>query len=96
MNEQKQEQWYTNKDLLQMQQELREELIELRTELRNTTEAVRRYNGLRERIDDTARRLDAHLLTGVGKADVARGIREWGGWIVGLIGVLAALVSRYG
>lgn len=87
--------WYSNKDLLQMVQGLREEFVVLRAELRITTDTIRKYNGLREKIEATERRLAEHLLTGVGQASVARGIREWGGWVVGLIGLLAALASRY-
>jgi hypothetical protein len=88
------EQWYSNKELLEMVQVLREDLITLRSELRTTTEAVRRYNGLRERLDETERKLAAHLLTGEGQATVAKGIREWGGWVVAIISLLIALTRH--
>jgi hypothetical protein len=87
-------QWYTNKELFEMVQELREEVAPLRMELRTTTEAVRRYNSLRERLDETERKLAAHLATGAGQASVARGIREWGGWIVAVISLLVALAGK--
>ncbi|HHW10832.1 MAG TPA: hypothetical protein GXX29_12745 [Firmicutes bacterium] len=86
------EQWFSNKDLLVMMQSLQGELIELRAELRVIADAVRRYNGLRERLEETERKLDAHILTGAGQAGVARGIREWGGWVMAL---LALILSWY-
>lgn len=88
------QQWYTNKDIYEMVQKLQAEVGPLRTELRNTAEAVKRYNGLRERIDETERKLAAHLTTGAGQASVARGIREWGGWLVAIISLLVALTSK--
>jgi len=94
MEDRKSEQWFSNKDLLEMIQDLREELIETRSELRTTTEAVRRYNGLREKIEATERRLAEHLLTGEGQAKAARGIREWGGWVIALISLLIVLADK--
>lgn len=93
MGEQK-EQWFTNKDLYEMFQELKDEVAPLRAELRYTADAVRKYNGLREKIEVTERRLAEHLLMGAGQASAAKGIREWGGWIVALISLAIVLADK--
>lgn len=89
--EQQNTRFYSNREIYEMLQELRTEVIPLREEMRHTTESIRKYNGLRERLDATERKLSDHLMTGVGQATVARGIREWGGWLVAIVSLLIAL-----
>lgn len=86
--------WYSNKDLLEMVQSLRSEFAVLQTELRTTTEAVRRYNSLRERLDEQERKLADHLMAQRGQASFAKGIREWGGWGVAILGLILAFYRR--
>lgn len=83
--------FYSNREIYEMLLDLRTEVIPLREEMRHTTESIRKYNGLRDRLDATERKLAEHLMTGAGQASVARGIREWGGWIVAIISLLIAL-----
>lgn len=72
-------QWYTNKDLYEMIQELRVELAE-------TTRLIREYNGLRRKIDSCEQAL-------AGIAGQSKGSKDMWGYIVGGIGLLMALVS---
>ena len=74
------EQWFSNKDLFLMLQELREELKE-------TREVVNKYNGIRSDLNWCVERLQKHKTTKEARYTLLSGIREWGGWVVA-IGVL--------
>lgn len=45
--------WYDNKELFEMLQSLKNEIIELKTELAQTKVLIRDYNGLREKVNQT-------------------------------------------
>lgn len=79
------DQWYTNRDLFEMVQKLADDTKDLRSELRITREAVRKYNNLRETIDNVAERIDAIEQQAVGRYTVGKAIREWGGWIIAVV-----------
>lgn len=85
------EQWYTNKDLYEMVASLTREMDNLRTDLRSTGEAVKRYNNLREQLNDCLTRVAAIELKAVGRYDTGKAIREWGGWIIGAVSFLLLL-----
>ena len=46
--------WYNNKQLFEMLQQLRTEMLDLRKEMGETRAIIRNYNGLREKVEDTA------------------------------------------
>ena len=46
--------WYDNKELFEMLQQIRLEMLELRKEMAETRAIIRNYNGLREKVEDTA------------------------------------------
>ena len=50
--------WYDNKELFEMLQSLKSEILELKTELTETKTLIRDYNGLREKITQTDTRLN--------------------------------------
>lgn len=50
--------WYDNKDLFEMIQELKAQIGELMIAMERTTANINKYNGLREKLDDVERRLD--------------------------------------
>lgn len=84
------EQWYTNRDLFEMMQQLRSELAETRS-------LVRQYNGLRETVYGVAKRVTALEEQAKGRASVAEGILKWGGWALGIAGIAVSIwvaVSR--
>jgi len=46
--------WYNNKELFEMLQQIRREMLDLRKEMAETRAIIRNYNGLREKVEDTA------------------------------------------
>lgn len=79
------EQWYTNKDLYEM-------IFGLRQELQSTTEAVKRYNNLHARIEESNRTLREVCETvaemraeGQGKNSLSEGLLLYGGWLLALL-----------
>lgn len=79
--------WYTNRDLYEMIQHLKAEIMTLSGELRATQEAIRRYNNLRADLENVMMRVHAIEQQAAGRASVGRAVREWGGWIVAIVGV---------
>ena len=89
------EEWYTNKQLFEMLQGLKDDMAETRVELAATRESVRRYNGLREDLEDVRTRVTAIEQQGVGRARVGSAIREWGSWIMALSSLVVAGVALW-
>lgn len=46
--------WYDNKQLFEMLQQLKQEMVLLSKEMAETRAIIRNYNGLREKVEDTA------------------------------------------
>jgi len=76
--------WYSNKELFEMFQGLKEEL-------KITRDAVKKYNNIRNNLNDVMERLAAIEQRAIGRYGVGKAIREWGGWIVGVLSFLFAL-----
>ena len=77
----KQEDWYNNKELFEMIQELKVQLI-------RTTHAVQEYNDLRETQNSILHKLEGLEETETkseGRGDLWELAREWGGWIIALV-----------
>ncbi len=87
------EQWYTNKDLFEMVQALKDELAETRQELATTRDSIHRYNNLREELTELNQRLTTVEAQAEARAGVGQAIREWGGWLVAMIGIAVSLWS---
>lgn len=81
-------QWYTNRDLFEMMQELRGDLAETRA-------LVRQYNGLREVVGDVSGRVKTLEERAAGRASVAEGILKWGGWALGLAGLAISAWAKF-
>ena len=71
------EQWYSNKEIFEMVQELRDEL-------KTTREIVKKYNGIREDLNWCVLKLQSHNTTKEARYTIIEGFREWGGWLVAL------------
>ena len=80
------EQWYTNKDLYGMVQDLKQDISTLKLELAETTTLIRDYNGLRQKINDCERA----LFENHGKETGGKNV--WG-YIVGAIGIASFVLS---
>lgn len=77
-------QWYTNRDLFEL-------INELKLDLQETRQMIRQYNGLREELADVEKRLSDMESRAKGRNSVGKAIREWGGWVFALITLLVLL-----
>jgi hypothetical protein len=84
--EDKEKEWYSNKDLYEMMVDLSKGLEQTNAELAKTQTMIRDYNGLRERLDKCEQLIFQSAGSGQGRKDM------WG-YVVGGIGLLLALVS---
>jgi len=84
--EQEKQGWYSDREMFEMIQGLTIELTETRT-------TIKKYNGLWEnRVD---RRLTAIEQRSKWRASIFRAIRDWGGWLVGVGGLVIAGITLY-
>jgi len=84
-------QWYSNKDLF-------EEIIELKSDMKETRSMIRKYNGLYDKVAEVKKDtntvkkdVDNIISMQQGKNSVGTAIRNWGGWIFGLASFLVLL-----
>jgi len=83
-------QWYTNKELFEQINNMQQDFQGLRQEMRETRNVIKKYNGLREEMGAIKEKVDRMEAVKAGKSNVGKAIREWGGWIVGILGMIAA------
>lgn len=89
MAEEKEQQWYTNKELYEMLQGLKADLQETRL-------LIKQYNGLRQRIDSCEGLITDLVSQARGRASVGNAIRAWGGWLFAVISLLITLAKTAG
>lgn len=77
------EQWYSNKDLYEMMVNLSKRLEHTNAELEKTQILIRDYNGLREKVNDVAKKIEEICGKGAGGKDM------WGYICAGLMFLLA-------
>lgn len=82
----KDQEWYSNKELYEMMVELSKGLEATNAELAKTQVMIREYNGLRTRIDECERAQRESLGKSAGSKDM------WG-YVIGAIGLISLLVS---
>lgn len=93
--------WYSNKQLFERLGELRDDFVNLRVEMQETRSLIKQYNGLREEIVlvkqenlEIKEQLQAMLNKQSGKQNTTETIRNWGGWIFGLITLLILIYNQ--
>lgn len=93
--------WYSNKELF-------ERISKLSDSLTETNNNIKKYNGLREKIDTVDEKVNAtdqvvstiekkvdHIeMMTEAKSGFGQSIRDWGGWVFGLV-TLLVLLSQY-
>lgn len=79
-------QWYTNKQLFEMLQELQRQMGKLSLEMQKTTTLIRDYNGLREKVNDLEEKIAGILGKTTGGKDM------WG-YVIGALGLAAAIAQ---
>lgn len=90
------DEWFSNKELYEMVQGLKGEMKSMSQELKATREIVSRYNGLRQQIEECARKIMEMENKAAGRSSVGQAIREWGGWLVGIVSLVVALYKVAG
>jgi len=88
------EQWYTNKELFELINELQKDFRDLRSEMRQTREIIKQYNGLRKELGQVRLEIDQMKSKMTGKQMVWEAIRNWGGWLFALITLLILLKNN--
>lgn len=57
----------------------------LKDELKETRSVIKEYNGLRKLVNDLMADMGAIKSAQLERYNVGRTIREWGGWVIGLL-----------
>ncbi|SFP11865.1 hypothetical protein [Salibacterium halotolerans] len=102
----KSNEWYSNKDLYEKFDKaintIRQDNNSLRVELERTRSDIRKYNGLHEKVNKTREDIEKvkRQVNGIqqqaqGRSKTWDGIRLWGGWIVGILGMTAAYLKIF-
>lgn len=81
-------QWYSNKELF-------EKIVELQQEMQETRAIIRRYNNLYEKVYNVQERIKEIEAETEGKKELERSIREWGGWIFGLVTLIILIYTTF-
>ncbi len=89
------EKGYTNKELHKLIMNISRDFTELRTEMKQTRETIRKYNGLREEIGKLQRKIIIMEASGAGKSSTLEIIRNWGGWFFALITLIILLYNTF-
>lgn len=95
MGSEKSTEWYSNKDLFEFFNALQREFDGLKAEMKQTREVIRRYNGLREELEQVKADVRTMQDEARGRATVGRTIREWGGWTVAVLSLVAAYLKLF-
>ena len=75
--------WYSDKELFEMIQSLK-------NDLRDTQEAVRKYNGLLGRLAEVEEAVADMHSQSAARATIEDRILRWGGWCVGIVSLVLA------
>lgn len=90
LTEQEQREWYSGKEIADMFLGMKEDISQLRVEMRETKTLIRDYNGLRKRIDKCEERLDKGEGQEQGEETTVKLAWEKMGYIVGIAGLIIA------
>lgn len=91
------EEEYSTKDFLDLLIKVKDDFGNLRTEMQVTRETIKKYNGLREEVGktqvevrDLKEQIDIMIAQKDERSTVWTSIRNWGGWILGIVSFFAA------
>jgi len=83
-------QWYSNKDLLEMLNDLKKDIVDLRVEMKETKTLIRDYNNLRENVNKVNKKiveLEKMIITSVDNR------KEYIGYIIAAISILFLILN---
>lgn len=81
-------QWYTNRDLFEL-------INELQGELRETKLIIKRYNGLYEKVGSVEKRMSTIEVEQRTKLKSQDRFIKWSGYIFGLVSVIVTIITLY-
>ncbi len=110
MAEKGKDKFYSNKEIFEMLLDEQRERLQLKQDLALTREYIKRYNNLRQEIEDIRESLDGQetIIVGItkncvehmgkmeGRKNFGKAIRDWGGWLFALITLLILLFTVIG
>lgn len=88
-------QWYTNKELFELINEVKQDFTKLRTEMSETRRIIIKYNGLYQKVEELNSELKELKAKQEGKYNLEKDIRDWGGWIFGLITLIVLIINQF-
>ena len=88
--------WYSNKEIYEMVQTLMGDLRGMSTELRQTREVVKKYNGLREEVGRCWTAILTLQQQAAGRSAAGKSVRDWTGYILALLMTIVALLQFFG
>ncbi|WP_029265671.1 hypothetical protein [Virgibacillus alimentarius] len=88
------EQWYSNKELFEQLNAMQGDFRDLRAEMKETRNIIKKYNGLREELGAVKEQVNEMKAMTQGKQSVGESIRNWGGWIFALITLIILLMNQ--
>jgi hypothetical protein len=89
------EQWYNNQQLFEQINAVSKDFVGLRYEMQETRNMIRKYNGLREKIDFVEDEVKEIKALTEGKKTFAEAIRLWGGWLFALITLVILFFDKF-
>ena len=81
-------QWYSNKDLFEL-------INALQAEMRETRAIIKRYNGLYEKLGNVKKKVDRIESEQQGRNEIKEAIRQWSGWIFGLVTLIILIYTTF-
>lgn len=82
------EQWYTNKELFEL-------INQLQKEMQETRMMIKKYNGLYQKVDEVSNKIKEIESEAAGRMSVIEAIHQWGGWLFGLITLLILVYTTF-
>jgi hypothetical protein len=95
MTDKERQDWYTGKEIADMFLGMKEDINQLRLEMRETKTLIRDYNGLRKRLDKCEERLDRSEGMDYGEDETVKFGWAKMSYVVGLAGVIVAIVALF-
>lgn len=94
--------WYSSKEIYEKLMEVSNDFIELKGDIRETRTMLKQYNGLREEINNVKRdtaviqeKVDGIINSEKGKHNLLENLRNWGGWIFGLLTLVILIYNQF-
>ncbi len=88
-------QWYTNKDLFELINNMSSDFHDLRSEMKETRNIIKKYNGLREELGIVKDKVEKMQARSEGRLSVGEAIRNWGGWLFAFITLVILIITKF-